>query len=173
MLNETFFCDFQTPCIWWKEEDIEVGEKLFRRLSHSFSIIDFFFFLCCSRIMHTVQKSPKMSHPNFHVKNVFQIFQFSRQKCWNQNFLFLAPKFKWWDILGGFLNSVREFLKGTAEMHLAKLLHHKSDFEVVPDIKETADKQMLPRMSWDLTSCPGLGTKSRQQISQWLKINKK
>ena len=27
-------------------------------------------------------------------------------------------------------------------MHLAKLLHHKSDFEVVPDIKETADKQM-------------------------------
>ena len=62
-----------------------------------------------------------------------------------------------------FLNSVREFLKGTAEMHLAKLLHHKSDFEVVPDIKETADKQMLPRMSWDLTSCPGLGTKSRQQ----------
>ena len=73
---------------------------------------------------------------------------------------------------GGFLNSVREFLKGTAEMHLAKLLHHKSDFEVVPDIKETADKQMLPRMSWDLTSCPGLGTKSRQQISQWLKINK-
>ena len=71
------------------------------------------------------------------------------------------------------MNSVREFLKGTAEMHLAKLLHHKSDFEVVPDIKETADKQMLPRMSWDLTSCPGLGTKSRQQISQWLKINKK
>ena len=122
--------------------------------------------------MHTVQKSPKMSHPNFRDKS-FQIFEFSHQKCQNHEFLMFCAKIQMMRHFGGFLNSVREFLKGTAEMHLAKLLHHKSDFEVVPDIKETADKQMLPRMSWDLTSCPGLGTKSRQQISQWLKINKK
>ena len=48
--------------------------------------------------------------------------------------------------------------KGTAEMHLAKLLHHKSDFEVVPDIKETADKQM-PRRCLDLSwSCHQMKT---------------
>ena len=112
--------------------------------------------------MHTVQKSPKMSYPNFRDKS-FQTFEFSHQKCQNHEFLMFCAKILMMRHFWGFLNSVREFLKGTAEMHLAKLLHHKSDFEVVPDIKETGDKQMLPRMSWDLTSCPGLGTKSRQQ----------